>query len=38
LIQSGIIDATKVLRCAITNAASVAGLILTMECMLADRY
>ncbi len=38
LVAAGIIDATKVLRCAITNAASVAGLILTAECMIVDSY
>lgn len=38
LMESGIIDATKVLRCAITNAASVAGLILTSECMIVEGY
>lgn len=36
LIESGIIDPTKVLRCSLQNAASVAGLILTSECMIVD--
>jgi len=36
LMESGIIDPVKVIRCALQNAASVAGLILTTECMIAD--
>ncbi|MFA5024230.1 MAG: chaperonin GroEL [Patescibacteria group bacterium] len=36
LVESGIIDPAKVVRCALQNAASVAGLILTTECMIAD--
>lgn len=36
LLQSGIIDPTKVTRCALQNAASVAGLMLTTEVMITD--
>ena len=36
MIKSGIIDPTKVERCALQNAASVAGLLLTTECMITD--
>ena len=32
MVDSGIIDSTKALRCAIINAVSVAGMILTSEC------
>lgn len=32
MVQAGIIDSTKALRCAITNAVSVAGMVLTSEC------
>lgn len=34
MIKSGIIDSTKALRCAITNAVSVAGYALTTECLI----
>jgi chaperonin GroEL len=37
LIASGIIDPTKVVRFALQNAASVAGLILTTEAMITDK-
>nr|HID59773.1 chaperonin GroEL [Desulfobacterales bacterium] len=37
LIDAGIIDPTKVVRCAIQNAASVAGLMLTTEAMVAEK-
>jgi chaperonin GroEL len=37
LMESGIIDATKVSRLALQNAASVAGLLLTTEAMVAER-
>ena len=37
LIKSGIIDATKVTRLALQNAASVAGLLLTTEAMVAEK-
>ncbi len=36
MVESGIIDPTKVTRCALQNAASVAGLMLTTEVMVAD--
>jgi chaperonin GroEL len=36
LIAAGIIDPTKVVRVALQNASSVAGLMLTMECMIAE--
>ena len=36
MIQAGIIDPTKVVRCALQNAASVAGLMLTTEVMITD--
>ena len=36
LLEAGIIDPKKVTRCALQNAASVAGLLLTTECMITD--
>ena len=36
-IESGIVDPTKVVRTALTNAASVAALLITTEAMIADR-
>ncbi|MEY3772658.1 MAG: 60 kDa chaperonin, partial [Verrucomicrobiota bacterium] len=36
LIKAGVVDPTKVTRTAITNAASVAGLLLTTECLITD--
>jgi chaperonin GroEL len=36
LVKAGIIDPTKVARCALQNAASVAGLLLTTEVMVAE--
>ena len=36
MFDSGIIDPTKVTRVALENAASVAGMLLTTECVLAD--
>jgi chaperonin GroEL len=36
MVSSGIIDPTKVTRCAIQNAGSIAGLLLTSECMITD--
>lgn len=38
LIQAGVIDPVKVLRCALQNAASSAGMVLTSECLIADAY
>ena len=37
LLASGVIDPTKVVRFALQNAASVAGLMLTTEAMIADK-
>ena len=37
LIKSGIIDPTKVVRCALQNASSVASLLLTTEAMVAEK-
>ncbi len=36
LYQTGVIDPTKVTRVALENAASIAGMLLTTECVLAD--
>ena len=36
LVKSGVIDPTKVTRAALQNAASVAGLLLTTECMITE--
>ncbi len=37
LVESGIVDPTKVVRTALQNAASVAGLLITTEAMVADQ-
>jgi chaperonin GroEL len=37
LVQSGIIDPTKVVRTALQNAASVAGILITTEAMVAEK-
>ena len=37
LMKAGIIDPTKVVRSALQNAASVAALLLTTECMVAEK-
>jgi chaperonin GroEL len=37
LMKAGIIDPTKVVRSALQNAASVAGLLLTTECVVAEK-
>jgi chaperonin GroEL len=37
LIADGVIDPTKVVRCALQNAASVAGLLLTTEALVAEK-
>jgi chaperonin GroEL len=37
LIKAGVIDPTKVTRSALENAASIAGLILTTECIISDK-
>jgi chaperonin GroEL len=36
LMKAGIIDPTKVARCALQNAVSIAGLLLTTECLVTD--
>jgi len=36
MLEMGILDPTKVTRTALQNAASVAGLMLTTECMVAE--
>ncbi|HPG74035.1 MAG TPA: TCP-1/cpn60 chaperonin family protein, partial [Bacteroidales bacterium] len=36
LYKSGVIDPTKVSRVALINAASIAGMVLTTECVIAD--
>ena len=36
LLESGVIDPTKVVRCALQNAASIAGLLLTTECIVTE--
>ena len=36
LFEAGVIDPTKVTRLALENAASIAGLLLTTECVVAD--
>jgi chaperonin GroEL len=37
LIAAGVIDPTKVARVALENAASIAGMLLTTECVIADK-
>jgi chaperonin GroEL len=37
LVKAGVIDPTKVARCALQNAASVASLMLTTETLIADK-
>ncbi|HXV60034.1 MAG TPA: chaperonin GroEL [Vicinamibacteria bacterium] len=37
LVKAGVIDPTKVVRCALQNAASIAGLMLTTEAMVSER-
>ncbi len=37
LVKAGVIDPTKVTRCALQNASSVAGLMLTTQCMVAEK-
>jgi chaperonin GroEL len=36
LVKAGVVDPTKVTRMALQNAASIAGLLLTIDCMIAD--
>jgi chaperonin GroEL len=37
LVSAGVIDPTKVVRCALQDAASIAGLLITTEAMVAER-
>jgi chaperonin GroEL len=37
LVQAGVIDPTKVTRTALQNAASIAGLLLTTECLIVEK-
>jgi chaperonin GroEL len=37
MLEAGVIDPTKVSRIAIENAASIAGMLLTTECVIADK-
>jgi chaperonin GroEL len=37
LVKAGVMDPTKVVRCALQNAASIAGLMLTTEAMVSER-
>ncbi len=37
MVKKGIIDPTKVTRSALQNAASIAGMVLTTECLVADK-
>ena len=36
LVKAGIIDPAKVIRCALQNAVSAAGMIITTECLVTD--
>ena len=36
LVKAGVVDPTKVTRTALQNAASIAGLLLTTECMVTE--
>ncbi len=36
LVKAGVVDPTKVTRCALQNAASISGLLITTECMITD--
>lgn len=38
LVDAGIIDSTKALRCALQNAASIAGMLLTSECLIEANH
>jgi len=37
MVEKGIVDPTKVTRSALQNAASIAGMVLTTECLVADK-
>jgi chaperonin GroEL len=36
LVKAGVVDPSKVTRMALQNAASIAGLLLTIECMITE--
>lgn len=36
MVEAGIVDPAKVVRCALQNAVSIAGIVLTTECAIAD--
>jgi chaperonin GroEL len=36
LVKAGVVDPTKVTRMALQNAASIAGLLLTIDCMITE--
>ena len=36
MVEAGVIDPTKVVRSALQNAASIAGLLLTTECLITE--
>ena len=36
LVKAGVVDPTKVTRAALQNAASIAGLLLTTECLITE--
>lgn len=38
LIADGVIDSTKALRCALINASSIAGMLLTSDCLIEANY
>lgn len=38
MVEAGIIDSTKALRCALVNAVSVAGMVLTSECSIVSTF
>jgi chaperonin GroEL (HSP60 family) len=38
LIESGVIDPAKVTRCALQNAASVAGMVLTTQAIVTEKF
>ena len=37
LVEAGVVDPSKVTRIALQNAASIAGLLLTTECIIANK-
>lgn len=37
MVEAGVIDPTKVIRCALQNAASAASMIITSECLIVDQ-